>query len=575
MSAKAKGKAKAKATATRLMKRARAAQLSEGNQRQKKRRAALRELNALTEDIGFAAAALAFSTADNSRVEQRVRALQRRCPDAGFKERLHAAAKLYVENGGKFSVDLMDEEGAVMEMPLVSRHRVLKPTFRLKSQAFMLTFHSATFTADAFVHFQPWVKERATRLGCRAWAACLEQGTTETTQDKYHLHAYFYWNDGVGVDLDTTDMLVFAGVRPRVDTRAAQANQMAAKVAAYHGLWYVSVLKLGTVHADTNFHAWKDYAPSAPWADGLWSAGKLSHDQYLSIARQFRIGYSSRRRDVLDVMRDELEASISKHIEAEKKDLRRLPSRPFAIVDEFVGCFAGPGRWRRPWLVLVAPTGMGKSMLGQDVLSRIGGVLGVPGYLEITVEGGEHLDLGEYSHEKHAGILLDGVGDVLFLQRHREVLQGRPKRDRGGKSSTMMYAYPFTLCRRAVVVTMDLSAENLDMLKKDHWLSDPRNVKVLELTSPAWADGPVPAPMAPAGAPAPPVDKRAAMIAWPVAGVVAFLENADLAGPAKVLFANGVNGQDLAEMTSDTLQNELRLSAFAARKVLRARDAYF
>ena len=182
------------------------------------------------------------------------------------------------------------------------------------------------------------------------------------------------------------------------------------------------------------------------------------------------------------------------------------------------------------------------------------------------------MDLGEYSHEKHAGILLDGVGDVLFLQRHREVLQGRPKRDRGGKSSTMMYAYPFTLCRRAVVVTMDLSAENLDMLKKDHWLSDPRNVKVLELTSPAWA---VPAPMAPAGAPAPPVDKRAAMIAWPVAGVVAFLENADLAGPAKVLVANGVNGQDLAEMTSDTLQNELRLSAFAARKVLRARDAYF
>ena len=36
----------------------------------------------------------------------------------------------------------------------------------------------------------------------------------------------------------------------------------------------------------------------------------------------------------------------------------------------------------------------------------------------------------------------------------------------------MMYAYPFTLARRAVVATMDLSARNLHLLRTDHWLSE-------------------------------------------------------------------------------------------------------
>ena len=62
------------------------------------------------------------------------------------------------------------------------------------------------------------------------------------------------------------------------------------------------------------------------------------------------------------------------------------------------------------------------------------------------------------------------------MKRHRESLQGRAKKCRGGKSATMMYSYVFTLCRRAVVVTLDLSAQNLHMFTKDHWLSDPLNV---------------------------------------------------------------------------------------------------
>ena len=92
----------------------------------------------------------------------------------------------------------------------------------------------------------------------------------------------------------------------------------------------------------------------------------------------------------------------------------------------------------------------------------------MPGFLEVTVEGDSSLDLSEFSLADHAGVLLDGIGGVMMLKQHREALQGRAKKCRGGKSATMMYSHAFTLCRRAVVATLDLSAQNIHMLSTDH-----------------------------------------------------------------------------------------------------------
>ena len=50
----------------------------------------------------------------------------------------------------------------------------------------------------------------------------------------------------------------------------------------------------------------------------------------------------------------------------------------------------------------------------------------------------------------------------------------------------MKFAYPYTLCRRGVVATFDLTAKNLDAFKTDRWLKDSRNVIVLTLTTEAW-----------------------------------------------------------------------------------------
>ena len=128
-------------------------------------------------------------------------------------------------------------------------------------------------------------------------------------------------------------------------------------------------------------------------------------------------------------------------------------------------------------LVIVGGTNFGKSFLARDVLRKLAANLGVPGFLEVTVEEDTEPSLENFDHRMHSGVLFDGVADALFLHQHREVLQGQAKEEWGGRSATMKFAYPYTLCRRGVVATFDSSARNLDALATNHWLADNRNVR--------------------------------------------------------------------------------------------------
>lgn len=180
----------------------------------------------------------------------------------------------------------------------------------------------------------------------------------------------------------------------------------------------------------------------------------------------------------------------------------------------------------------------------------------------VTVEDDGHIDFADFNVEEHAGVLLDGLGDVQLLKTNRESLQGRPKVLKGGRSQTMRYAYPFTLARRAVVVTMDLSADNLHLLDSDHWLSNSKNVVVVRLSSSTWLNAPSSSTTA-----------RDDMTSWSVAEVTKFFAAHDLCGPASILAANGVRGRDLVNFTLEDLK-DMHLSGFAMQRLFAARDEF-
>ena len=63
-------------------------------------------------------------------------------------------------------------------------------------------------------------------------------------------------------------------------------------------------------------------------------------------------------------------------------------------------------------------------------------------------------------------------------------------------------------------------------------------------------------------------------VCWSVVELSQFLDDDDLEGPAKILRANGVRGQDLLSMDLATLVGDVGLTRFAARRVLESRDLF-
>ncbi len=280
-----------------------------GNARGKQRREAVAALNRLAEEVGTAQVRL---KAPAGAVEKLVRLLDARCHAGDLPGRLRDAVRLYLDNGGSFSVpvllaDIAAGAAATGEghdadsdpPPPVLRHRLLDEGFRLRSKAFMLTFNSRAFTATWPV-FLRWVKDRYRELGARRWAASLVESVEATHRARsggaaaapvYHTHAYLWWLDGVGLVRRNTDDLVFDGVRPRVDVCTCHATKSRAlRVAAAHGLWYVAVMKDGTVASDSNFVAWRDFVPKAEWARSLWDAHKTHPRDVFGVVAQTPFG---------------------------------------------------------------------------------------------------------------------------------------------------------------------------------------------------------------------------------------------------------------------------------------------
>ena len=128
----------------------------------------------------------------------------------------------------------------------------------------------------------------------------------------------------------------------------------------------------------------------------------------------------------------------------------------------------------------------------------------------------------------------------------------------------MLYAYPFTLAKRAVVVTLDLAAKNLHLLKTDHWLSNPDNVITIWLQEPAIVGARNSEQSTP--------PQR--LQSFSVADVAAFFEARDAEALGAILSKNSVNGQDLTVLGLPELTQDMRMSSFGARKVIALRDAF-
>jgi len=261
--------------------------------------------------------------------------------------------------------------------------------------------------------------------------------------------------------------------------------------AVNHGHWYAAAPNIGSLFEWSDFPPWDAYAVEPWWLDQMLKGNKLTRTEYLRCAAKCVIGFQRRHADVMASIRFQRELAVTEAVQAEQALVQQkmLAVKPFPEVATFVNLFR-IWAFRRPIFVIVGPTGTGKSLLASEILRLIAEIVGVSSWLEVTVEDSNALDLVDFNRAEHSGVNFDGLGDAMILKRNRESLQGRAKIAKGAKSATNVYAYSYTFTRRAVIATMDLSAVNLDLLKTDHWLSNPNNVIVLEVKEPVWVNSP-------------------------------------------------------------------------------------
>ena len=288
----------------------------------------------------------------------------------------------------------------------------------------------------------------------------------------------------------------FEGIKPHVEPNKASGKAYSGAVR--HGHFYVIVNKKGSLFNWATFEPFKHYQVEAWWLDNLLKHEKIDREVYLSYVARIGVGFKRRLEDVRAAERYEKEKAVEEHVRTEalnlSKKVKRVKSYP--EVDLFLAKFKPETlEFRRPILALIGGTNLGKSMLGADVLKRVSSMLQLPvhkcepNYLEVTVEDNWELDFSDFDLRKHGGILLDGVGDAMILKQNREALQGRPKTAKGAQSKTMCHSYKYTLARRAVVASFDLSASNLHAFQSDHWLKNPLNVIQLHLSEFVVDDG--------------------------------------------------------------------------------------
>ena len=133
-----------------------------------------------------------------------------------------------------------------------------------------------------------------------------------------HLHGYLLWTDGIGFRTDDVTELSFQDVHPRVDQCiSGTSNARSPRKAALHGLWYVSVMKLGTLQSATNYEACRDYVPSREWLISLFDSRKLTMEQFFTLSMAFGTGHSHRRRDAKEIEIDLYDRIVDDHIAKE------------------------------------------------------------------------------------------------------------------------------------------------------------------------------------------------------------------------------------------------------------------
>ena len=462
--------------------------------RRTKREEALATFNELAEAVGLARVGYRATGAE---VKQLFGELVDGVTEDDFPK-LRGARDLWCSNGGTelpaairgqkpedIGLDGGNDGGPVAGHRTLQQEFYNKKTkggFRLQSKAFMMTFNSLAFvvSAEFWMEFLTWVKERAQRYQAKFWSCTMERSLRAHEQGRVHLHAYWSWTGERGVDHANTDQWCFHGTRPRVDVNSERRGPYEWKRACQHGHFYVQCDKVGTVFSATNYAAWEaDWIPEVWWVTKLWKHHKLSHEAYLALSIKLRDGHDRRKACVEAIIAAEsaLSHSLEQSMAREAIAKRALPFKPLpAEIERFKMQF-DEVLDRYMLLVLWGPSRTGKSKLARSLY-------GEAQTLVVDIQHAMHPDLRDYKRGRSLALLLDEMSSPEFIIQNKKLLQAHVDGAKLGQSATQLYSYNVFLWRLPIIITTN--NWNLDDLEEvdREWIES--NCLAVYIGEPVW-----------------------------------------------------------------------------------------
>ena len=254
-------------------------------------------------------------------------------------------------------------------------------------------------------------------------------------------------------------------------------------------MFYVWADKIGTARtasgepcvAGNYAPAWTGASPGyvvkGAWLDKLFRAYKLTPAVYEDYVFLSRDGVVQRKRNLDACQARAEEAAQRKDIEERTKRIQSNPAlyKPFGLVPEAEAWLARfqVDALRYPLLIVHAPSYTGKTEWANSLFSKA---------LELKVGCLKQFPEGmrSFNRKVHQGLVLDDVRDLDFVVEHQEKLQGKYNSlVEFGTTAGGTCAYWRDLYKVPVVITINNSTRNLELLAKDDFLSNPSNVVLL------------------------------------------------------------------------------------------------
>jgi hypothetical protein len=253
-------------------------------------------------------------------------------------------------------------------------------------------------------------------LHLESWTAAFEFCVhTWESEGILRLHAHVYLKSQGRMRVASDELFAFLGTKPHRSAHLLGGAQRACSGAAGH--YYLNSPKVSSVWVASNKKPFVDYLVSPQWIWNMVQAEKMHYEaarlQFVRCGRYIRNNLSDL--DQWKLVREQQD--VEARVESCQALIRQgmVSFRHISAVSSWFSKFASGVHARKPFLVLVGPSGTGKTMFARSLFP--------PGsFLELNCAGIKSIHLSGFSAKDTRGILWDEISAPL-IAANRKVFQ--------------------------------------------------------------------------------------------------------------------------------------------------------